>query len=78
MELMRIDKHSCADVALVGGKCAGLIRLLQLDMNVPEALVLTTAAYERQAGQWGLNDKIFPLIEQQGLERSGTGRRRCP
>nr|WP_275889162.1 PEP/pyruvate-binding domain-containing protein [Desulfobulbus rhabdoformis] len=57
----------------VGGKCSNLIQLMQLGMNVPNTMVLTTSAYENQAIRCGLHEKIFPLIEEQdwaGVEQT--------
>jgi phosphohistidine swiveling domain-containing protein len=65
MKVLQINKDTLSNNAEVGGKCSSLIQMKQLGMNVPNALVITTAAYENQAIQCGLNEKIFPLIEKQ-------------
>lgn len=65
MKILQIDKDTLPDNAEVGGKCSSLIQMMNIGMNVPNAMVLTTRAYEYQAIQCGLNEKIFPLIERQ-------------
>ncbi|MCB2181754.1 MAG: hypothetical protein KQH63_07005 [Desulfobulbaceae bacterium] len=65
MKILQLNESTRSDNAEVGGKCASLIQLIQLGMNVPNALVLTTSAYQEQAIHCGLNEKIFPLIEEQ-------------
>lgn len=73
MKVLQIDENTCSDNDEIGGKCSSLISLIRLGMNVPNTIVLSTSAYEDQAIQCGLHEKLFPLIEAQdwaGVEQS--------
>lgn len=65
MTILQLNKSTRSDIAEVGGKCANLIQLMKLGMPVPSAMVITTSAYEEQVIRYGLNEKLFPLIEKQ-------------
>jgi rifampicin phosphotransferase len=65
VKVLQLDVNTHLDNDEIGGKCLSLIQLIQLGMNVPDTLVLTTSAYAEQAIRCGLHEKIFPLIEAQ-------------
>jgi phosphohistidine swiveling domain-containing protein len=67
MKILQINESTNSDNADVGGKCSSLIKMIQQRMNVPDAVVITTSVYGSHAIQCSLNEKIFPLIEEQDL-----------
>lgn len=73
MKILQINSETLSENAEVGGKCASLIRLMQLGMVVPDGMVITTSAYGDHAKRCGLNEKISPLIKEQdwaGVDRT--------
>lgn len=64
MAILRLDEATPVDNKTVGGKGAGLIRLVQLGMVVPDALIVTAAAYSLQANRCRLVEKIQPSLEK--------------
>jgi pyruvate,water dikinase len=48
---------ACDDPSLVGGKAAGLSRLIHHGFRVPPGVCLTTEAYRRSLSEWGINPR---------------------
>jgi pyruvate,water dikinase len=62
----------CNEVSLVGGKAAGLARLLQADCPVPDGCCLTTRAYEQSLKDIGFapHERWRRAFTQSGNDRS--------
>ena len=64
MTILQLDKTTPEDTSIVGGKGAGLTQLVRLGMPVPDALIVTAAAYSHQASRSDLVAKIRPALEK--------------
>ncbi len=64
MTILQLDATTPMDNLAVGGKSAGLIRLVRLGIPVPKAIILTAAYYSAQARRCGLIEKIRPSLEK--------------
>src|ERR1700683_5204862 len=75
--VVQIEAAITPDPALLGGKAASLVRLLDLAAAVPPAFVLTTTAYR----DWttGSSEELVKDLIQEGLEglKTRSGRDLC-
>lgn len=62
--ILRLDTDTPIDNLAVGGKGAGLIRLVRLGMPVPKAVILTATVYSHHARKCDLFEKIRPALEK--------------
>lgn len=64
MTILSLDKTTPADNRFAGGKGLGLIRLAQLGIVFPKAVLVTTAAYSHQASRCRLSEKIGSALKK--------------
>ena len=59
---LRLSELSRADLPAAGGKGANLGELFRLGLAVPPGFVVSAGAYAEQVRQWGLAERLRPLL----------------
>ena len=62
LEVLGFDEGDPADVALLGGKGAGLVRMQSLGLPVPPGLIITTDVCHRFLADGGLPDDVWAAV----------------
>ena len=60
--IVAFDRASEADSARMGGKCAGLARMIAAGVNVPNGFAITTDAYAEHLESGRLRSRIETLM----------------
>jgi pyruvate, water dikinase len=60
--IVAFDRASEADSVRVGGKCAGLARMIAAGVNVPNGFAITTDAYAEHLESGRLGSRIESLM----------------
>ena len=66
--IVAFGRASEADSARIGGKCAGLARMIAVGVNVPDGFAVTTGAYTAHLESGQLRSRIETLIRSIDLD----------
>ena len=66
--IVAFGRASEADSARIGGKCAGLARMIAVGVNVPDGFAVTTGAYAAHLESGQLRSRIETLIRSIDLD----------